>query len=254
MTGVSIIIPTYNNAALFTRAINSVRCQLYKDYEIVVVDDSNSDVIEQVCHENKDLPIRYYHNEPSLGAVRNWNYGLSLAKGKYSILLHHDEEFISCNYLDVITKELEFHDVVVSNILINKVGCIHRGKFSDGWKNLLFKIPGTILFANYIGPCACVAFKTLKAKKFDVNLKWLVDMEWYYQLIKDNDVYYLKTAIIMSNHGHSDQISLNIDIKSEFDKDYKYILEKYLNDNTAKFYLRLGFYLMSLKKIIRRFR
>ena len=46
MPKVSVCIPTYNNLELFKKCLNSVLVQEFKDYEIIVSDDSNNDEIE----------------------------------------------------------------------------------------------------------------------------------------------------------------------------------------------------------------
>ena len=54
---ISIIIPTYNNLELFKRAYNSVISQDEKDVEVIVVDDSSTNDIQNYC---LNLPVRYH--------------------------------------------------------------------------------------------------------------------------------------------------------------------------------------------------
>ena len=85
----TIVIPTYNNLDLFKSAYSSVCKQDFKDYEIIVVDDSDdSSIADYVSSLNNPILI-YRHHVPSAGAVNNWNHGLQLASGKYVIVLHH---------------------------------------------------------------------------------------------------------------------------------------------------------------------
>ena len=69
----SIIIPTYNNLELFKRAVDSVLIQKNVSYEVIVVDDSTNNNIEDYINKTDLLRIRYYHHKPSKGAVANWN-------------------------------------------------------------------------------------------------------------------------------------------------------------------------------------
>lgn len=65
---VSVIIPAYNAEKTLMRCINSVSNQTYKNYEIIVVDNSSTDktkeIIEEFC--KKDNRIKYLF-EPKIG-------------------------------------------------------------------------------------------------------------------------------------------------------------------------------------------
>jgi GalNAc5-diNAcBac-PP-undecaprenol beta-1,3-glucosyltransferase len=70
---VTIIIPTYNRAALVTRAIDSALAQTYANLEVVVIDDGSTD-------ETPDV-LRRYDAEPRLRVVRlDRNVGVTAAK------------------------------------------------------------------------------------------------------------------------------------------------------------------------------
>ncbi|MDE6318713.1 MAG: glycosyltransferase, partial [Lachnospiraceae bacterium] len=45
---VSIILPTYNRAYCIRRAVDSVLCQTWSDWELIVVDDGSSDGTEEI--------------------------------------------------------------------------------------------------------------------------------------------------------------------------------------------------------------
>lgn len=97
---VSICIPAYNNEVSLKRCLDSVLIQDFEDYEIVITDDSPSNVIAQLVSGYNNSKIHYYKNTENLGSPENWNRALSLAKGEYIKIIHHDDWFSSNDSLD----------------------------------------------------------------------------------------------------------------------------------------------------------
>lgn len=215
----SIIIPTYNNLQLFCQALQSVRRQTVQDYEVIVVDDSTDNAIEEFVRQNPLPQLRYHHNVPPRGAVSNWNYGLSLTGGQYVILLHHDEAFESDTFLTELKKAFERGaEVTVSNVHL-----AHSPKPSllYNWvKSALVRFPHLLFLYNYIGPCACVGFKRELVQYFNTSLQWAVDYEWYYRLLSKGKTVFLAHNFICSYDGHADQISNNMAILDAIQADY----------------------------------
>lgn len=78
---VSIVLPTYNRAALLPQAIRSVLNQSYANLELIVVDDNSPDDTAEVVKTFSDPRIRYVRNEPNLKLPRALNKGFSIARG-----------------------------------------------------------------------------------------------------------------------------------------------------------------------------
>jgi len=99
----SIIIPYYNEDEYLKRCLYSVKiCSLYKNYEVIVVDDfSMKGVPESIKRENSD--VRFFRNKKNLGFVRTCNRGAKKAKGEFLIFLNVDTEIISSGWLYSIT-------------------------------------------------------------------------------------------------------------------------------------------------------
>ena len=89
MSTVSVIVPTFNRSKLVVNAIQSVLCQTYQDYEIIVVDDGSTDDTEQALRPYMDR-IRYVY-QANLGASAARNRGLQLARGKWISTLDSDD-------------------------------------------------------------------------------------------------------------------------------------------------------------------
>lgn len=88
---VSVVIPTYNRAALCRRAVESVLAQTYRDLEVIVVDDGSRDETRDVLRAFGP-PVRYLRQE-NAGVSAARNRGLAEARGSFIALLDSDDRF-----------------------------------------------------------------------------------------------------------------------------------------------------------------
>src|SRR3990167_5265277 len=89
---VSIVITTYNRAKILEeRSLRSALNQIFKDYEIIVVDDAGTDNTEEIV---KKYPVRYYKFPINKGLSAARNYGIEMSKGKYIVCLDDDNELM----------------------------------------------------------------------------------------------------------------------------------------------------------------
>lgn len=225
----SIIIPTYNNLDLFQQALNSVIEQDYTDYEIIIMDDSTNNDIQSYVKSLNHPMARYYHNEPSLGAVKNWNRGLQLCQGDFIMIMHHDEALKDNNLLSKARKYLENTDIVLCNIEV----CNNNKTYNlapNIIKRLILHIPSLLFSVNCFGPSATFILKRKVMKAFDERLKWFVDVDWYYRLLRDNKSKFISDVFIISHHGHKGQITANINNLTEAVNDARTLRQKYKDD------------------------
>lgn len=231
MTDFSIIIPAYNNIALITKTISSIISQEGITYELIIVDDSTDDVICNYIKKSRFKNIKYFKNTPKKGAVPNWNFGLSLAQGKYISVLHHDESYVD----DQVQLKTILHllnngnDVIVSKILVQESnGNTYSLRFPEVLKNFILSyFPSFLFFFNFIGPVSCITFHRRLVKDFDPQLKWLVDIEWYYRLFSKSKISYVRSLQVLSILDHKEKITNNINIHKELIKDMKRLKSKY---------------------------
>ncbi len=88
---VSIIIPTYNRAALIVRAVQSVLAQAIDGDEVIVIDDGSSDNTQEVLTPFL-AKIRYIRTENAgVGAARN--RGIQEARNPLVTFLDSDDEW-----------------------------------------------------------------------------------------------------------------------------------------------------------------
>ncbi len=91
---VSVVIPTYERAALVGRAIRSVLGQTMGDFELIVVDDGSQDDTEAVVTAWRDARITFLKHDHNMGSSAARNTGIRRARGAYVALLDSDDEWL----------------------------------------------------------------------------------------------------------------------------------------------------------------
>ena len=89
MPAISVVIPTYNRAALLMQAIDSALAQTWTDREIVVVDDGSTDGTPEVV-ERYGSAVRYVR-QTNGGEASARNRGVREAKGDWIAFLDSDD-------------------------------------------------------------------------------------------------------------------------------------------------------------------
>ena len=90
---ISVVMPNYNGAAFFDKAIESVLKQTYTNFELIIVDDSSADdsvlVLEKMAET--DARIRLIPLAKNGGVANARNAGIREAKGRYIALIDNDD-------------------------------------------------------------------------------------------------------------------------------------------------------------------
>jgi len=102
---VSVIIPTYNRAALVGDVVRSVIDQVYPDLELIVVDDGSTDDTAHVVAAFADPRVRYLYRDHG-GASAARNAGLAASRGKYVSFVDSDDVMLPHN-LQILSRTLE---------------------------------------------------------------------------------------------------------------------------------------------------
>ena len=86
---VSVVIPTYNRAALLREALESVFAQSFSDYEVIVVDDGSTDGTPRMIEQYADRVL--YIWQENRGAAEARNRGTAAARGEWIAFLDSDD-------------------------------------------------------------------------------------------------------------------------------------------------------------------
>jgi glycosyltransferase involved in cell wall biosynthesis len=90
---VSVVIPSYNHARFLRRRVQGVLRQTFQDFELILLDDCSVDQSRSILSEYTSEPrVRLELNEVNSGSsFRQWNKGVSLARGKYVWIAESDD-------------------------------------------------------------------------------------------------------------------------------------------------------------------
>lgn len=112
---ISIIIPTYNRAAIINKTIDSFIAQDFNDWEMIVVDDHSKDNTKEVIEEyhKRDERISYMLNERKKGAQGARNTGLLHAQADWVVLFDSDD-YVYPNFLSTLKTAVDDKTDVVT--------------------------------------------------------------------------------------------------------------------------------------------
>lgn len=90
---VSVIVPCYNGASWLATAVQSVLSQEYSCFELLLTDDASTDDSLEIANGAavRDSRVTILSSEQNQGMTRNWNVGLSAAKGDFVCKLDCDD-------------------------------------------------------------------------------------------------------------------------------------------------------------------
>jgi GT2 family glycosyltransferase len=138
---VSIIVVGYNSGKFLESCFASLQRQVYHNREIIFIDNASEDAsCEFIEHHFQDILI--VANNQNIGLDRAWNQGISLAKGKYVMLLNPDIIFEN-DYLEKCVKKME-EDKKIGVIS----GKIYKYDFEKRQKTNLIDTVGLFCYRN----------------------------------------------------------------------------------------------------------
>lgn len=106
----SVIMPVYNAGAYLENAVNSILCQTFENFELILVDDGSMDGSAEKCDlfAQKDNRIKVLHILNS-GISNARNVGMKMAEGEYLAFCDHDDEYSNI-LLETVGKYIDVYD------------------------------------------------------------------------------------------------------------------------------------------------
>lgn len=197
---VSICIPTYNRAKYLGVLFDSIQRQTYRNFEVVITDNTRDDSVFSVIDKYKDkFPIRYSKNDTILEMGDNWNQGIKNATGEWVKIMHDDDWFENetslQQFVDAIRPGVNFIFSAFYN-WFEEDDSRHLEKISGFNMFLLRRSPLTLLKKNYIGHPSTIMVRRSSMQSFGAHLNWTVDIEFYIRMLYANKFSYIDKPLI----------------------------------------------------------
>lgn len=129
---ISIIVPIYNTAKYLNKCVDSLINQLYKNIEIILINDGSTDDSGKVCDEfaKHHNNIKVIHSK-NLGVSNARNTGIENSTGEYICFVDSDD-YVSNRYITDMLNIAQQEDADITT-------CNQYKIWNDGKKIELFK-------------------------------------------------------------------------------------------------------------------
>lgn len=185
---ISICIPARNRVPLLRRLLDSVAAQTYKDFEVIITDNSDDDQVARLADEYPQLHILYNLNDPKTEMGGNWNEALQRARGQWLKLIHDDDWFTDENSLARFAEAARNTNTgFVFSAYYNvseDTGKKTLVKAADWQLSMLRRSPFSLLTNNVIGPPSVTMIRRDALLPYRAHMKWIVDVEGYIRMLK----------------------------------------------------------------------
>lgn len=118
---VTVMLPVFNGEVYVAEAVESILCQTYEDFELIVIDDGSTDATYKIVKLFSDPRIKLFR-QPNLGVATALNRAISLARGE--LLARQDADDVSLPQR--LEKQVRFLD--------HNPDCSIVGTWSEIWE------------------------------------------------------------------------------------------------------------------------
>lgn len=244
---VSIIIPFYNASEFIEETLNSIICQSYKNFEIILINDNSKDNTEDIIRNyfslNNDIKNFIYRNDLNMGVSYSRNIGLRKAKGEFVIffdaddlmsfdfilnrvkyLINHTEKDACCSnvlnlYSDSVQKDegiLGVHADIKSIILGYKSG------YSTCPSNYMFRkeilIKNNIFFNDQLNSSADKYF--LLSICLFISIGFITNSPLIYRIHSSSMSHLLSNKLLADNRLFGELVCKNLELEMKIKKQF----------------------------------
>ena len=188
---VSICIPVYKNPEGLKKLLESIAVQDFKDFEVIVSDDVDSEgnsSCEDIAKSFQDsMNLKYIRHRSTGKPGDNWNSSIEKVSGEYIKMMFHDDWFTDSSSLGKYVELLDTSDALLAFSGSMQVSNDWRyaRHIKDEDMKIIKEDIKNLYIGNTIGAPSATIYRN-KGIKFDRNLSWLIDMDFYLRQMNAN--------------------------------------------------------------------
>lgn len=219
---ISVIIPFYKNKNWLIEAIESVKQQVFEDYEIIIVNDGSTEDISDL--ESEYSSIRFFTIMNS-GPGRARNFGIDASLGKYLAFLDSDDMWTS----DKLSVQVEFMDR--NNLIWSHSNYIKFWDNKTDTKKINCKMEGYIIPQMFLScpiatPCVMIRGEVLRSNldlRFAENTRIGEDSFFWFKMAENYPLGFIdKHLTRVRIRGYNAALQAYLQLKSRADN-YEFI-------------------------------
>ena len=127
----SVIIPTFNSSNTIERLIHSMSNQIFKDFELIFIDDNSSDDTVNIIRktlENFPMVHQIHVNETNNGPGYSRNRGIEKANGDYIVFIDSDDVVREDHLSSLYDNIKDYDSVFIKGIKVDDEGNLFNFK------------------------------------------------------------------------------------------------------------------------------
>lgn len=217
---VTVILPNYNHVQYLPQRLQSIFQQTYSNYEVILLDDASTDASMELINSYKahSKVARIVCNEKNSGSpFRQWELGLSLAKGDYIWIAESDDwadETLLSKLMAVLLKDDTIQLAYCASYRAEQDGrLIGRHNWADGldkkrWQESYIndgieELKNYLQFRNTIPNASAVVFKksAVSSTSFYTNFRYSGDWALWSSILKQGKIAYVAEPLNYFRRG-----------------------------------------------------
>ena len=223
---ISVCIPAYemkgSGVKYLKRLLQTIQKQKHQDFEVIISDHSDNNDLKNLVDEFKDSRFLHFFNSKNKGSSSsNLNNAIDLSNYEKIKPMFQDDFFVNEYALTRVNEFLDENQWGASS-------CIHYldstkkyiNEHEPGWNDNIKN------GANSIGaPSVC--FFNKSDLRFDENLIWFMDTDFYYRSYLKFGKPKIIQEILIANCLHENSITHSVVTDEIKAKEYQIIVQKY---------------------------